>query len=43
MKFDHTDWNILAFKVEKSGFFNTRLQFQMTLTTICGKFLHYGF
>jgi len=43
MKFDLMDWKILAFKVGKRSFFNTSLQFQMTLTTIRGKFLHYGF
>jgi len=38
MKFDRTDWNIIAFKVGKTCFFNVGLQFQITLTTICGIF-----
>jgi len=42
MKFDGIDWKILAFKV-RFFFLNSDLQFQMTLITICGIFLHYGF
>jgi len=43
MKFDRKDWKILAFKVGKRSYFNSGMQFQMALTTICGNFLHYGF
>jgi len=41
MKFNRVDWKILAFKVEKDSFLNTSLQFQMTLTAICGNVFHY--
>jgi len=42
MKFNHIDWKILAFKVGKKNIFlNGGQQFQMTLTAICGNFLHY--
>jgi len=41
MKFDHTDWKIIAFKVGNICFFFVGLQFQITLTAIFGIFLHY--
>jgi len=43
MKFDRTNWKILAFKVGTKSFFEHFLQFQTTLTAICGIVLHYGF
>jgi len=43
MKFDLANWEILAFKVGKKEIvLNTSLQFQMTLTAICGNLLHYA-
>jgi len=38
MKFDYTNWKIIAFKVGNICFLNASLQFQITLIAICGIF-----